>query len=128
MLKKSKEESEKTIKHKLRFCDSFLFLLTSFEYLLDYLSDHIREKKYQKCECLINYVKAEEASVIYFIINVKNTQDLNLIIFANTFEFCDIDFNKYSLLVRKEVYLHEYMDSWSNFHETTLAMKESFYP
>lgn len=120
------------IKHKLRFCDSFLFLLTSFEYLLDYLPDNIHEKKYQKCECLINYVKAEETSVIYFIINVKNTQDLNSVIkqkktFANAFKFCDIDFNKYSLLVRKEVYLHEYMDSWSNFHETTLAIKESFY-
>ena len=46
--------------------------------------------------------------------------------FANTYEFCDKDINKYILLLRKSVYPYEYMDSWERF-DKALPNKEAFY-
>ena len=31
---------------------------------------------------------------------------------ASTYKFCDGDINKFTLLLRKAVYLYEYMNSW----------------
>ena len=47
--------------------------------------------------------------------------------FANTYEFCNADLNKYTLLLRKGVYPYEYMDSWQRFDETSLPDIEDFY-
>ena len=41
--------------------------------------------------------------------------------FPSTHKFCNGDFNKFVLLLRKGVYPCEYMDSWEKFNE------ESFY-
>ena len=47
--------------------------------------------------------------------------------FANIYEFCNGDLNKFILLLRKGVYPYEYMDNWERFDETSLPDKESFY-
>ena len=47
--------------------------------------------------------------------------------FANTQKFCNNDTNKFILLLRKGVYLYEYMDSWERFNEETLPNKKAFY-
>ena len=47
--------------------------------------------------------------------------------FANTYEFCNGDINKFILLLRKRVYPYEYMDSWERFNETSLPDKKAFY-
>ena len=47
--------------------------------------------------------------------------------FANIYEFCNGDLNKFVLLLRKGVYPYEYMDNWERFDETSLPDKESFY-
>ena len=47
--------------------------------------------------------------------------------FANTYDFCNGDLNKFILLLRKGVYPFEYMDSWQRFDETALPDKEAFY-
>ena len=47
--------------------------------------------------------------------------------FANIYEFCNKDINKFILLLRKGVYPYEYMDSWERFDETSLPDKETFY-
>ena len=47
--------------------------------------------------------------------------------FANIYEFCNGDINKFFLLLRKCVYPYEYMDSWERFNETSLPDKEAFY-
>ena len=46
--------------------------------------------------------------------------------FANTYDFCNGDLNKFILLLRKRVYPYEYMDSWQRFGETSLPDK-AFY-
>ena len=47
--------------------------------------------------------------------------------FANIYEFCNGDLNKFILLLSKGVYPYEYMDSWQKFDETSLPDKEAFY-
>ena len=47
--------------------------------------------------------------------------------FANIYEFCNGDINKFILLLRKGVYPYEYIDSWERFDETSLPDKEAFY-
>ena len=46
--------------------------------------------------------------------------------FANTYEFCDKDINKFILLLRKGIYPYEYIDGWEKFDETSLSDKEGF--
>ena len=46
--------------------------------------------------------------------------------FANIYEFCNGDINKFILLLRKGVYPHEYMGSWERFNGTSLPEKKSF--
>ena len=47
--------------------------------------------------------------------------------FANTYELCNKNLNKFILLLRKVVYPYEYMDNWARFDETSLPNKEYFY-
>ena len=47
--------------------------------------------------------------------------------FPSIYKFCDSDFSKFALLLRKGVYPYEYMDSWERFNETSLPPKKAFY-
>ena len=47
--------------------------------------------------------------------------------FANTYEFCNGDNNKFILLLRKVVYPYDYMDSCERFNEISLPDKKAFY-
>ena len=47
--------------------------------------------------------------------------------FANTYEFCNGNINKFVSLLRKGVYPYEYMDSCERFAETSLPEKKYFY-
>ena len=46
--------------------------------------------------------------------------------FANIYEFCNGDLNKFILLLRKGVYPYENMHSWQRFDEISLSDKEDF--
>ena len=45
----------------------------------------------------------------------------------NTYQSCNNNHNKFSLLLRKGVCPYEYMDCWEKFKEESLPDKESFY-
>ena len=53
------------------------------------------------------------------VINGKN--------FPTLYKFCNGDLNKLFLLLRKGIYLFEYMDSWEKFNKTELPPKKDFY-
>ena len=61
--------------------------------------------------------------------NEISTKPINGLIekFPKIYQFCNGDFNKLVLLLRKGVYLYEYMDSWERFNETSLPPKKDFY-
>ena len=42
-------------------------------------------------------------------------------------KFCNGDFNKFFLLLRKGIHPHEYMDSWESFDENIIPPKQAFY-
>ena len=46
--------------------------------------------------------------------------------FANVYEFCNRNINKFILLLRKGVYPFEYMDGWEWSDEALLPMNEDF--
>ena len=47
--------------------------------------------------------------------------------FPHIYKFCNGDLNKFALLLRKDVYPYEYMDSCEWFDETSLRHKKAFY-
>ena len=78
------------------------------------------------------YMTATDEKLIFRCFICKNNyeKDFNKELiqrFANTYEFCNGDLNKFILLLRKGVYPYEYMDSWHKFDETSLPDKEAFY-
>ena len=46
--------------------------------------------------------------------------------FASTYEFCDKDINKFILLLRKEAYPYEYIDSWERLMKHYCLIKNNF--
>ena len=47
--------------------------------------------------------------------------------FSRIYKFCKGDLNKFFLLLRKDVYPYEYLDSQERFDETSLPPKKVFY-
>ena len=88
----------KTITYRLKFIDSYRFMQCTISNLVDNLSGND---------------KISEASLIEK--------------FPNTYQLCNNDHNKFSLLLRKGIYPYEYMDCWEKLHDKSLPDKESFY-
>ena len=59
--------------------------------------------------------------------NKKISQETLIKRFLNTYQLCNKDLNKFTLLLRKGVYPCEYMNSWEKFNETSLPVKKYFY-
>ena len=55
------------------------------------------------------------------------TKTLNGKIFPTLYQFCNGDLNTFFLLLRKGIYLYEFMDSWEKYDENTIPSKEAFY-
>ena len=47
--------------------------------------------------------------------------------FPSIYQLCNGNLNKFVLLLRKDIYSYECMDSWEKFDETTLPPKENLY-
>lgn len=47
--------------------------------------------------------------------------------FQNNCNFCDGDINKFCLMLQKNIYPYEYLDSWQRFNETSFPDKNEFY-
>ena len=129
----SKElDNGKTITYKLKFIDSFRFMSTSLSSLVDNLSEKLHSDKCKDCKSELDYMSVKDNQLIFQCLECKKNykKDFNkesIKRFANTYEFCNGDINKFILLLRKRVYPYEYMDSWERFNETSLPDNKSFY-
>ena len=100
--------------------------------LVDNLSEGLHDNKCVNCESCLDYIKTKNKKLILKCFNCKHYYEKGfnkefIKRFASTYEFCNKTLNKFILLLRKGIYLYEYMDNWERFDETSLPNKESFY-
>ena len=140
-LKKKIGNKNIEINYKIKFIDSYRFMSSSLSKLVENLSEGIHNNKCVDCNYCLDYIKItakpsslerKNEKLLLKCFNCKTyykkkfNKDL-IKKFKNTYSFCNNDLNKFILLIRKGVYLYEYMDSWEKFNETSLPSKEDFY-
>ena len=105
---------------------------TSLSSLVDNLSEKLHSHKCKDCQSELDYMSVKDQLINYQLIfhclqckkNYKKGFNKEFMKrFANTFEFCNGDTNRFISLLRKGVYPHEYVDSWERFNETALPYK-----
>ena len=112
---KKKRDDSKTVTYKLRFIDSFRFIPTSLSELVDNTSENFTVVE---CESCTENNRCKKC---------KKTIEGLIKKFPSLYQFCKDDLNKFSLLLRKGIYLYGDMDNWEKFDKTTLLTKEAFY-
>ena len=105
---------------------------TSLSSLEDNLSEIYNKKCIDKnCKSECEFIELKNNRLQYKCYECKKIQlkPINELIkkFPKTYRFCNRDINKFILLLRKDVYPFEYMDSWERFIETTLPNKKAFH-
>ena len=103
---------------------------SSLSKLVDNLSEGIHNNKCPNCESNLDYIKIKKYGKLIlkcFNCNIYYKKKFNKDLmkkFKNRYSFCNSDLNKFILLLRKDVYPYEYMDSWERFNETSLPSKK----
>ena len=85
--------------------------------LIDKLSEGLHDNKCLDCESYLDYIKNKHEKLVLKCFNCKTYYEKGfhqelIERFASTYKFCNKDINKFILLLRKGVYLHENMDNW----------------
>ena len=129
---KKEIDNGKSIAYKIKFIDSFRFMSRSLSNLVDDLSEVLHCGKCIDCKSCLNYMSVKDDQLIFRCFECKKNynEDVNKELikrFANIYENCNDDNNKFILLLRKGVYPYEYMDSWERFNEKLLPHKRAFY-
>ena len=113
-------DNGKSVTYKIKFIDSFRFMSSSLSSLVDNLSEGLHSDKSTDCKSCLDYMITKDDQLIFKCFECKKNykKDFNKELikrFANIYEFCNEDINKFILLLRKGVYPYEYMDSWEGF-------------
>ena len=131
--KKYKDGNDKTTKisYKIKFIDSYRFMSTSLSNLVNNSSERVHNDKCTDCKSYLDYMTTKDKQVIFRCFECKKNdkKDFNKELikrFANIYEFCNGDINKFILLLRKGAHPYEYMDSWERFDETSLPDKDFY--
>ena len=87
------------------------------------------EGKNIRSECKFIGFKSNRLNYRWKECNGTSTKSVNALIekFPRMHQFCNGDLNKFVMLLRKGVYLYEYIDSWEKLYETSLPPKKDFY-
>ena len=130
--KKDKNGNDKITKisYKIKFIDSCRFMPTSLSNLVSNLSEGLHNDRCIDCKSCLDYMTTKDEQLIFMCFRYKKNYEKNfnkelIQRFANTYEFCKGDLNKFIFLLRKGVYPYEYLDSWQRFDETSLSDKEA---
>ena len=104
---------------------------TSLSKPVSTLSEVLRNDRCIGCKSCLDYMTTKDEQLILRWFRCKKNYEKNfnkelIQRFANTYEFCNGDLNKFILLLRKAAYLYEYIDSWQRFDETHCMTKKLF--
>ena len=133
---KNEHDNDKTITYKIKLVDICRLMPSKLSNLVDNLSEinykdskTCIERKDIKSECEFIGLKNNRLNYRCKQCNGTSNKSINDLIqkFANTYQFCNGDLNKLALLLKKDVYPYEYMESWEKFNETSMPSKENFY-
>ena len=96
---------------------------TSLSSPVDSLSDEFHCNRCTDRKPSLGYMITRDDKLIFRCFECKKNyqKDFNKDLinrFANTYEFCNKDINRFILLLRKGIYPYEYIDSWERFDET----------
>ena len=115
-------KKHKTTTYRLKFIDSYRFVQCSLSTLVDNLCGN--DKK-ESCNEFTDSMRFMTNSLTQSINKISQASLIEK--FPNTYQLCNKDHNKFVLLLRKGVYLYEYMDCWKKFKEESFPDKEFFY-
>ena len=101
------------ISYKIKFIDSYRFMSTSLSNLVNNLSEGVHNDKCTSCKSRLDYLTTKDEQLIFRCFRCKKNyeKDFNKELiqrFANVYEFCNGDLNKFILLLRKVVNPYEY--------------------
>ena len=95
---------------------------TSLSSLVDNLSEKLHSDKCKGCKSELDYMSVKDNQLIFQCLGCNSIEckknynkecSKELIKrFANTYEYCSGNINKFILLLRKRVYPYEFLDSW----------------
>ena len=132
----TKKVDNETINYSLKFLDSFRFIRSSLDFLVDNLSEInnktcISCKEKSKATQYCEFVKLNKNMLLYKCLNCKaiSCKSLKPLInnFSNTYKLSNNDNERFLLLLRKGVYPYEYIDDWKIFDETELpSIKDQY--
>ena len=116
--KKDKNGNDKITKisYKIKFIDSYTFMPSSLLNLVSNLPEGLHNDRCIDCKSCLDYMTIKDEQLIFRCFRCKKNcekrcnKDL-FQRFANIYEFCNGDLNKFILLLRRGVYPYEYMDS-----------------
>ena len=94
---------------KIKFIDSYRFILLSLSNLVSNLSEGLHNDRCIDCKSCLGYMTTKDEQLIFRCFRCKKNYEENfdkdlIQRFANTYEFCNGDLNKSILLLRKGVY------------------------
>ena len=106
---KKRLDNGKSVTYKIKFIDSFRFMSSSLSNLVDNLLEGLHSDKSTDCKSYLDYMIIKDAQSIFRYCECKKSykKDFNNELikrFANIYEFCNKDINKFSLLLRKGAY------------------------
>ena len=119
------------ISYKIKFIDSYRFMSTSLSKLVDNLSEGLHNNRCVECKSCLDYMKNKDEKLTFRCFTCKTNYEkcFNKELvkrFANIYEFCNGDLNKFVLLLRKDVYPYEYMDNWESLIKHHYLIKSLF--
>ena len=131
-INKDGSKSVETMSYKIKFIDSSRFMVTSLSKLVNNLAEGIHKIKCWGCDCFLEYERANNNLLKYKCLsrNKDHSRKLDEKFkkrFKNSFKLPNNDINKFFLLLRKGIYLCQYMDSWQRFDKKSLPDKKPFY-